>query len=245
MWVAVGSGSCRAPGPCLAKGESAVGTVLLLPGISNVTAELEPFAKMVREDRPELAVSVRRWGRPLRPFRNLFSEKANREHAAAVAAEIAEYKRAHPDQVVYVLGYSGGGAMAAFIAEALPEDIQVDRLILMAPAISKSYPFVERVMPKVREFVAVYTSRRDAIVAAGTMVFGTMDRKAEVSAGSKGFDAEHPRMVHIPWTREAMRALHLGVHSSYMSSAWQRKYLLPAFAVSASVETLKAEPAGN
>ena len=36
--------------------------------------------------------------------------------------------------------------MAAFVVESLPDDVQIDRLILLAPALAPDYPIGERIL---------------------------------------------------------------------------------------------------
>ncbi len=220
---------CRAGAPVLTEPNLTLGKAILLPGITNFMQELSPFVTMLREAHPQLSIELRRWGPAFRPFHNLFSEPANRRRAAELAEEIADYRRKNPHHPVYLLGYSGGGAMAVFIVEALPEDVSIDRLILLAPAVSQSYPVVEKIMPKIRDFAVVYASRLDAPVGVGTRLLGTLDRKWERSAGSRGFCDKHDRLVQVDWNPTALRKRHFGNHASYMSRAWQREYLLPAF----------------
>lgn len=239
-WVFMLPAGCRTGAPAPPFPEDCDGRIILLPGISNLPQELSSFAKLLRESHPGWSIELRRWGPPLRPFRNLFSVEENRRQAEAMAGEIAVFKRAYPDRPVHLLGYSGGGALAAFIAESLPDDVKIERLVLMAPALSRTYPFCEKVMPKVNEFGVVYASRLDVPVSVGTRIFGTIDRKAEVSAGSRGFNESCSELVEINWNRKAVRRGHLGSHSSYMSRSWQRAYLLPAFADGVTAETLRA-----
>ena len=63
----------------------------------------------------------------------------NEATAVAIAAEIADWRRAHPDAPFYLVGYSGGGGMATLVTAALPDDISIDRLVLVAPAISPDF----------------------------------------------------------------------------------------------------------
>jgi len=68
---------------------------------------------------------------PFGTFRNLLPLELNRKRAARLAGKVADYRRGHPDRPVVVVGYSGGGGMALFMAEALPKEILVDRIILL------------------------------------------------------------------------------------------------------------------
>jgi hypothetical protein len=123
---------------------------------------------------------------------------------------------------------------------ALPPGVQIDRLILVAPAISAGYPLEEHVLPHVRDFVVNYASDRDAQIGWGTATFGTIDRVFEVSAGYSGFEVEHPRLVQVRWSDTMRREGHHGNHLSYLAQPWQRKYLLPALDPNVTVDELRA-----
>ena len=216
------------------------GRVVMLPGVINLTAHLDGLAELVREAHPQWEIDLRRWGPAFLSLYNLHAYQRNRRTAATRAAELAAYRRQNPEATICVVGYSGGAAMAVFIVEALPDDVMIDRLLLVAPAISPDYPLVERVLPHVREFVVNCASRLDRQVSWGTRVFGTMDRVKTVSAGHCGFEIEHPKLVQIFWDEAMRREGHFGNHLSYVSRAWQRKHLLPALDPELNVQDVRA-----
>src|SRR5690606_349663 len=148
---------------------------------------------------PGFDIEVRRWGTPLLALRNLRAYERNAETAARMAEEIAARRRERPDERFYLVAYSGGGGMAALVVAALPEDVMIDRLILIAPAISPGFPLERDVLPRVRELVVNYASERDIQVGWGTRTFGTIDRKHVDSAGAVGFDIDHPRLAEWHW----------------------------------------------
>lgn len=222
------------------------GRILLLPGISNTSAELAGLSSLLRDAYPDRSVDVRPWGPVMFLFSNLSDYEQNLRKAKELAEELAAYRSAHPDRSVDVLGYSGGGAMACFVVASLPEGIQVDRLALVAPAISRQYPLETSVLPKVRDFAVIFTSALDPLVGAGTRVFGTMDRRKSASAGSSGFPIEDEKLVQVRWDPKMVGDGHFGGHLDYLSPAWQRKYLLPAFDRRTSLERMigvRATPA--
>ena len=212
------------------------GRILLLPGISNTSAELAGLSSLLKDAHPDRVVDVRPWGPVMFLFSNLSDYEQNLRKARALAEELAAYRLAYPDRSLDVLGYSGGGAMACFVVASLPEGVRVDRLVLVAPAISRQYPLETSVLPKVRDFAVVFTSPYDPLVGAGTRVFGTMDRRNSVSAGSSGFPIEDERLVQVHWDPKMLVDGHFGGHLDYLSPAWQRKYLLPAFDHRSSLE---------
>jgi len=201
---------------------------VILNGVDNLPYSVRGISALVRERFPGCDVDERPWGAPGRTYHNLTAEEHNRETARRRAAELAAFARAHPEARIVVIGYSGGGGMAVFLVEALPDDVRIDRLILIAAAIAPDYPIVDRVLPRVNEFVVNYASCLDLQVSLGTAALGTMDRSASVSAGYRGFELEHPKLVQIDWDAAAMRRGHFGNHLGYLTPTWQANYLPPA-----------------
>jgi pimeloyl-ACP methyl ester carboxylesterase len=204
------------------------GRVLILPGVGNTRFHLAGFVAATAAQLPRFTVEVRTWGKPFLTLHNLRAHERNVATAARLAEEISDWRRAHPLAPFYLVGYSGGGGLATLVMSALPDDVSVDRLILVAPAISPDYPLVSEVLPHVAEFVANYASERDLQVGWGTKTFGTIDRKNTASAGAIGFTAADPRLLQHRWSAADAPFGHAGNHLSYLSPRWQAAKLLPA-----------------
>lgn len=232
LGLAIGADSLPTPelGSCApsAWAQHAKGRLIVLPGVGNTRFHLEGFVTRIERQSPHLEVEVRPWGVPLLALHNLRAEQRNLGVAAELAAEIAAWRRAHPDELMYLLGYSGGGGIATLVAAGLPEDVSIDRLVLVAPAISPDYPLAERVLPHVEDFVVNYASARDLQVGWGTRVFGTIDRVEAESAGAVGFASASPRVLQWTWTPAELGLGHRGNHLSYLGRRWQTARLLPA-----------------
>jgi pimeloyl-ACP methyl ester carboxylesterase len=216
------------------------GKVLVLPGVANVRFHLAGFVRMLQDRHPGLEVDVRTWGPPLHSLENLRSYQRNIEAARDLADEVTAFRRAHPDALMDIVGYSGGGGVALFVVRSLPDDVMINRLILVAPAISPDFPLAADVLPHVSEFMVNYASTEDFQVGWGTQHFGTMDRKNTVSAGFSGFTLEHPKLVQVHWRKDMIRHGHTGGHNAYLLTAWQRKYLLPALDPGLGVQEIRA-----
>jgi pimeloyl-ACP methyl ester carboxylesterase len=219
----------------------ASGRLLILPGVGNTRFHLAGFVAAAQTQLPRFEVEVRPWGVPFMTIHNLRAHERNEATAAAIAAEIAEWRRAHPDAPFYLVGYSGGGGMATLVTAALPDDVSIDRLVLVAPAISPDYPLEHEVLPHVREHVVNFASDRDLQVGWGTRTFGTIDRKQTASAGSIGFTAPHERLLEYRWSTADLAVGHAGNHLAYLSARWQAAKLLPALDPSAGPEALRAQ----
>jgi pimeloyl-ACP methyl ester carboxylesterase len=228
-------------GPEVASVASQVeGRLLILPGVGNTRFHLAGFVAAAQAQLPRFDVEVRTWGVPFMTIHNLRAHERNTATAAALAAEIATWRRANPDAPFYLVGYSGGGGMATLVTAALPDDVRIDRLVLVAPAISPDYPLGREVLPHVREYVVNYASERDLQVGWGTRTFGTIDRKNTDSAGAVGFAAAHDRVLEHRWSSADAPLGHAGNHLAYLSARWQAAKLLPALDPSVDHDALRA-----
>lgn len=219
----------------------AEGRLLILPGVGNTRFHLAGFVAAAEAQLPRFDVEVRTWGVPFMTIHNLRAHERNVATAEAIAAEIAEWRRAHPDAPFYLVGYSGGGGMATLITAALPDDVAIDRLVLVAPAISPDYPLEAEVLPHVREYVVNYASERDLQVGWGTRTFGTIDRKNTDSAGAIGFAEANERLLEYRWSTADEPFGHSGNHLAYLSGRWQAAKLLPVLDPSVGPEALRAQ----
>jgi pimeloyl-ACP methyl ester carboxylesterase len=220
---------------------SVEGRMLILPGVGNTRFQLNGFVEAAEQQLPEFDIEVRTWGVRFMTIHNLRAHERNVATAEAIAAEIAEWRRANPDTPFYLVGYSGGGGMVTLVTAALPDDVSIDRLVLVAPAISPDYPLEREVLPHVREHVVSYASERDLQVGWGTRTFGTIDRKNTASAGAIGFAAPHERLLEYRWSAADLAVGHAGNHLAYLSGRWQAAKLLPALDPSVSSEALRAQ----
>lgn len=223
-----------------AEPSSAAGRLLILPGVGNTRFHLAGFVEATREQLPNFDVDVRPWGVPFLTIHNLRAHARNMATAGEIAAEIAEWRRAHPDEPFYLVGYSGGGGMATLITAALPSGVRIDRLILVAPAISPDFPIVESVLPHVSEFAANFASDRDLQVGWGTTRFGTIDRKQTASAGAVGFDESNERLLEYQWRPAEVAYGHYGNHLSYLNRRWQDAKLLPVIDPAITADDVRA-----
>src|SRR5688500_1878027 len=81
------------------------GRLLILPGVGNTRFHLAGFVAATEAQLPRFAVEVRTWGKPFMTIHNLRAHERNVATAAGIAAEIADWRRAHPDTLFYLVGY--------------------------------------------------------------------------------------------------------------------------------------------
>jgi pimeloyl-ACP methyl ester carboxylesterase len=218
----------------------AAGRLIILPGIHNTRFHLVGFARRASQLLPSMDVEIRTWGPPLLGLYNLRARERNRKTADALAAEITAWRRTHPEELLYIVGYSGGGGIAALAIESLPDDVRIDRLILVAPAISADYDFATSLLPHVKDYVVNFSSEKDLQVGLGTRWFGTIDGIKSPSAGFAGFTADDERIVEWHWSSVDRRLGHRGNHVSYLGRRWQEQVLLPALDSRNNASALRA-----
>jgi hypothetical protein len=86
-----------------------------------------------------------------------------------------------------LVGHSAGAGLVVTALEDLPPDLQVDDVVLLAPALSRTYDLT-RALRHVRDRADVFYSGRDTLVLAlGTFIFGTVDAIHGEAAGHGGF----------------------------------------------------------
>jgi pimeloyl-ACP methyl ester carboxylesterase len=168
---------------------------------------------------------------------DLVLRRRNRQSARHAAETIAAYRAWMPGRPVTLIGHSGGGAVAAWTLEAMDEGCQVDRALLLAPALSPQYNLAPA-LRGVRERMYVCYSWLDIpLLGLGTLVFGTMDGRHAASAGMVGFRMPanldlagrqaYEKVRQIRWRPAMVCDGHFGDHSGCTNTRFSRRVLAP------------------
>jgi hypothetical protein len=161
--------------------------LLHLPGVGGTVWLHRDYLAALDRGGFDAEMEIVDWRRRRFPIAALQDYDANRAAAAEVARDITDRRRAEPDRPIYLSAESGGAGIAAWVLEALPDDVQVDAALLISPALSPDYD-LSAALRHVRTRMFVFTSRNDALVLGlGTSLFGTMDGKKRMAAGMVGF----------------------------------------------------------
>lgn len=166
-----------------------------------------------------------------------------RAAGVALAARVAAYRQTCPSSRLYLIGHSAGSAVVLAAAEQLPPGT-VDRIVLLAPAVSSRYD-LRPALRCARDGIDVFSSERDvALLGLGVAIVGTTDRHWTAAGGRVGFrpvietpaDAclyrklrDHPWNPCVAWTGN--EGGHFG---TYLEPAYLRSYVLPLFAAGLS-----------
>lgn len=188
-----------------------------------------------------LPLAVERFGwshGPGRIFADLHGRGRHRDKGKELAGAILAQRQTYPCGKIYLVCHSSGAAVGLAAVESLPPGT-VDRIILLAPALSPRYDLC----PSLRcacEGIDVFTSRRDVISHALALI-GTTDGTHRISAGCLGFTPDpssggdpalYANLRQHPWESGMGAAGHLGGHFGCTRVGFFRAYLVPLLAVS-------------
>lgn len=219
------------------------GLVVILPGVEGNKWQLTGTVNGLRDAGLDREIDIIPWGSPpLHSIQNLTNYAENQKRAQRIATRIADYHREFPDQPVTLIGFSGGGGLAVMAAEVLPNDVTLDRLILIGAAVAPDHDLAHVLSRCSHGVINFYSAADWFILGVGTQVFGTIDRKNTSSAGHVGFlDGEGKLretsgLTQIAWELDWIKTGHDGGHIGWLARNWARDYLAPAI-VTASAPT--------
>jgi pimeloyl-ACP methyl ester carboxylesterase len=162
-----------------------------------------------------------------------------REQGQRLAGIINAWRQNCPASEVYMVAHSAGSAVALAAAESLPAN-SVNRIVLLAPAISASYD-LRPTLRCTRDGLDVFYSNRDwGYLGVGMALFGTADRRwGQPVAGRVGFspcveavgDAGlYVKLCQHPWHPCVAWSGNQGGHYGSYQEGFLRAYVLPLLA---------------
>jgi hypothetical protein len=206
-----------------------------LPGIGGANFVHHWWLAEVRRALPQPAESeIFDWtcGDPF--IHALQAYERNHLEAQRLAQLIVEHHQRQPQVRLVITAESGGCAPAVWMLEALPDDVIVDALVLISPALSEGYD-LSSALKHVRGPAYVFTSQSDGFVLGwGTRTFGTSDGLHVDAAGRIGFTEPagadpllYSKLVQLPYRSEWARYWNFGGHAQAMSPAFGKKVIAP------------------
>jgi pimeloyl-ACP methyl ester carboxylesterase len=127
------------------------------------------------------------WTGQLGPISALRAHVRQQAEARRIAERIGKVRSESPQAPIVLVGHSAGAGVAVGALEDLPPGVSVDELVLLAPALSRTYDLTAA-LRHVRGYANVFDSNRDTLVLAfGTLLFGTADGVHGEAAGHGGF----------------------------------------------------------
>lgn len=167
------------------------GMVIILPGIEGESGANRNIRKGLERGGVERALPIMHWGRPIPGVGMVLNQVdfiGNRLAGERIAKRIMAYQDQYPGRPVHIIGHSGGGGVAIFAAESLPDDREIEGLILLSASISSAYD-TSKALSRCRQGIVNFYNKGDAaLLGVGTAVMGTVDGTHGPSAGLIGFD---------------------------------------------------------
>jgi pimeloyl-ACP methyl ester carboxylesterase len=220
------------------------GIVIVVDGAGGSQTAPQAVVEAVAEARLPLFVRSFEWTHDRRRgILDMTDVPYSRAQGQRLAGDIMWYRATYPRVPVYIVAHSAGSMVALSAVDWLPPD-SVERMILLAPAVSAEYDLRRGLMAS-RQGVDVFCSERDRFwLGLGTAVVGTADgRRGSEAAGRVGFyppnmaagdAALAGRLRQHPWDPSVAWTGNRGDHSGTLRLAYMKAYVLPLLAPAAS-----------
>jgi hypothetical protein len=210
---------------------------LHLPGIGGTSFVHEWWCHEIRAAGPTTRSELYDWTGRRWPITVLQSVERNRVESKKVAEQIVALRRAHPDARIVISSESGGAGPTVWALEDLPDDVFVDAVVLIAPALSPDYD-LSAALRHVRGNCHAFISADDNFILDwGTRTYGTIDGKNVDAAGHCGFvtpagadEVEYAKLVQVPHRSAWAKYWNFGGHGGAMSPAFAKHVIAPLIA---------------
>lgn len=206
------------------------GLVVILPGIEGEGRFTHDIRRGLLRAGVDSGMMIYHWGRPIPGFGPLLNQMdviGNRLAGERIAEFIVTYQDAHRDRPVHVIGHSGGGGVAVFAAEAMPEGRSLDGLVLLSASISRGHDLSKALAHCRKGAVNFYSGGDVALLGLATTVLGNVDGVRQPSAGLVGFDKKPQGLYQVPWSEDMRHAGNSGRHDGATKPRFVSEYVAP------------------
>lgn len=167
------------------------GMVVILPGVEGPSGYNRDIRRGLVSAGVPYALPIRSWGTPI-PLLGVFLRQVDiigaHIAAAGIRDEIIRYQDTHPGAPVYLIGHSGGGAIAVMVAEKMPDQRKVQGLVLLSASISSAHNLTDALNHCEHGIVNFHNTDDGLLLLVGTTLAGNVDRLYGPAAGLIGFD---------------------------------------------------------
>jgi hypothetical protein len=206
-----------------------------VPGMGGwVTADTD-WLRGLEEGGASDRIEVYDWPPPYFLLGAVQAYDHTRAQARYLAEKITEKLREDPQARIVLTAWSAGAAVTIWALEELPDDLQVQSVLLMQAGIDPDHD-LSRALGHVRgHMFSMYSGGDFIVLGLGTMIFGTADGGIlTAAAGQTGFrkppgydPAEYKKLVEIPYQFEWIKYGDFGEHVSQMSRSLAKEVLGP------------------
>ncbi len=173
------------------------------------------------------------WSAFLGPAHDHLVTAKSKQVSRGLAKEIAATIRRSPENKVYVMGLSAGTAVILAALEQLPDDVQVEDVVLFSPSVSSRHD-LRRAMQRVRRNLYATCSRNDGILP-GLVI--NADGVGGRPAGISGFvlppgqaaraTKSYRRVINLPWRPAYIGYDWTGGHAAVTQSRFVESVIAP------------------
>ncbi len=167
-----------------------------------------------------------------------------RQQGRKLAALVLRCRQEWPGRPVYLLGHSAGCGVVLNAAENLPPH-SVERIILLAPAVSVNYDLRPALASACRGVDVFYSEHDWACLGIGVLLAGTTDRHRTLAAAGKigfrpvltrpGDAALYAKLRQYPWDPSLSWTGHKGGHYGAHQPGFLHTFVLPLLDPAAAV----------
>lgn len=228
--------------------------LLHMPGMAGWVQPDTDWLRGMEEGGAFDRIEVYDWPPPYFLIGAVQAYEHNRVAARWLADSIAAKVREDPAARIILSGWSAGAAITIWALEDLPDDVQVQSVLLIQAAVDPDHDLT-RALRHVRGHLFSLQSGADLVVLGlGTLIVGTADGGAHTaSAGQTGFHKppgcnpeDYAKLVDLPYKLDWIVYGDLGGHVGQMSPALAKNVLAPMLAgdgENSQQITLSAPPA--
>lgn len=202
--------------------------LLHLPGIGGKMFVDRLMTQGLLDGGLHASINIYDWTGTDRGIVSLINVARHDQQSTVVAKMIEQQRHDHPDQPIILTSHSAGTGIAVWALEKLPDDVQVDDLVLIASALSPKHD-LSRALLHVKHRAYAFNSNLDTLILAiGTTGFGTVDRVKSVSAGNINFcvpkdrAAAYAKLIQIPYDADWLRFDNDGSHIGPMMRSFAK-----------------------
>ncbi len=205
-----------------------------LPGIGGELAIDRSLMRGLKEASLADQYQIYDWTGKNRGLVALGTINENLEQAKLVAEKITTFRRENPNGRIIITAHSGGTGVAIWMLEYLPDDVQVDQLVMLASALSPGCD-LSKALRHVKGHAWSFYSKYDSeVLGRWTSVFGTVDRVQSEAAGYVGFKTDQPadpvqyaKLTQLPYDPSWWRYGNDGGHLGTMNATFAASIIAP------------------
>jgi pimeloyl-ACP methyl ester carboxylesterase len=181
--IVKGAPGCCGPGP--AQNVGCQPLVFIVNGEAGSTHLTDSVLLLNGESRLGLRIQAVTWATHLSHSEDVVDQQAQLKAAARIACTVQALRKDAPNLPIFLVGHSGGAHVVLRAAEMLPEK-SIDRIIVVAPAVSCTYDLT-RALKTSRGGIDNFYSEDDSLLDHMAESVGTADGMKCRPAGVTGF----------------------------------------------------------